>query len=98
MPRFSPEAYEAEVFSPGAVSPHRLIVTFTRRDGSEARVGEGETVFTTGSRSCTCVDFTLGDKVCLHMRARDSAFRRFARAHGLALREVARPLWAEDSQ
>jgi hypothetical protein len=30
------------------------------------------------------------------MRARERAFRRFARDYGLVLPGVARPLWAED--
>ncbi|MDE3076289.1 MAG: hypothetical protein KGJ86_12750 [Chloroflexota bacterium] len=96
MPQFRSQPYAVDVYSPGAVSPHRLTVTFTKRNGLEARVGAGETTFTTGPRSCTCVDFTLGDEVCLHMRAREHAFRRYARDRGLKVKEVARPIWAED--
>ncbi|MDE3076701.1 MAG: hypothetical protein KGJ86_14885 [Chloroflexota bacterium] len=96
MPPFRSQPYEVELYSAGATSPHRLTVTFTKPNGLEARVAAGEASFTTGPRSCTCVDFTLGDKVCLHMRAREHAFRRFARERGLKAKEVARPIWAED--
>jgi hypothetical protein len=96
MPPFKSDPYVVELYSPGAVDPTRFQVTFTTRDGSSARVGGGEVVFTTGARSCTCVDFTLGDKVCAHMRARERAFRKFARDYRLKLPEPVRPLWAED--
>ena len=96
MAAFKSDPYSVFLYSPGAVDPTRFQVTFTKRDGSSSVVSGGETVFTTGPRSCTCVDFTLGDKVCAHMRARERAFRKFARDYGLKLPAVARPLWAED--
>lgn len=93
---FKSDAYAIDLYTPGAVDPTRFQVTFTKRDGSSSLVAGGDTVFTTGPRSCTCVDFTLGDHVCLHMRARERAFRRFARDYGLKLPAVNRPIWAED--
>ena len=96
MAAFKSQPYMVELYAPGAVDPSRFQVTFTKRDGSSASVSGGEISFTTGARSCTCVDFALGDKVCAHMRARDRAFRRFARDYQLRLPEVSRPPWAED--
>ncbi|HLQ34186.1 MAG TPA: hypothetical protein VK457_15995 [Chloroflexota bacterium] len=96
MAVFKSQAYVVELYAPGAVDPNRYQVTFTKRDGSSALVSGGETTFAAAPRSCTCVDFTLGDQVCAHMRARERAFRRFARDYGLVLPGVARPLWAED--
>ena len=96
MASFKSAPYAVDLYAPGAVDPSRFQVTFTRRDGSAASVSGGELSFSTGPRSCTCVDFTLGDAVCAHMRARERAFRRFARDYRLTLPPVARPLWAED--
>jgi hypothetical protein len=96
MATFKSEPYAVELYSPGAVDATRFQVTFTKRDGSSATVSGGEISFTTAARSCTCVDFTLGDQVCAHMRARDRAFRKFARDYRLKLPPVAKPLWAED--
>jgi hypothetical protein len=96
MPRFKSQPYSVELYAPGAVDPTRYQVTFTKRDGSAALVSGGEMTFATAPRSCTCVDFTLGDQVCPHMRARERAFRKFARDYGLKAPRVARPLWAED--
>ena len=96
MAAFKSQPYTIELYSPGAVDATRFQVTFTKRDGSSASVGGGEVVFTTGARSCTCVDFTLGDQVCSHIRARERAFRKFARDYRLNIPEPVRPLWAED--
>ena len=96
MSAFSSEPYPIDLYLPGAVDASRFTVTFTAEDGGSARVGGGEIAYTTGARSCTCADFTLGGQVCLHMRARQNAFRKFARDYGLALKEPPRPLWAED--
>ena len=96
MAAFKPATYVIELYSPGAVDPDRVKVTFTKRDGSTAIVGTGEASFATAAHSCTCVDFTLGDKVCNHMRARERAFRKFARDYRLPQQESVRPLWAED--
>ncbi len=93
---FKSQPYLVELYSPGAVDPTRFQVTFTKRNGSAALVSAGDSSFLAGPRSCTCVDFTLGDQICPHMRARDRAFRRFARDYRLKLPEPARPLWAED--
>lgn len=93
---FKSDPYSVELYSPGAVDPSRFQVTFTKRDGSSSVVSGGEATFTAGPRSCTCVDFTLGDNVCVHMRARERAFRRFARDYGLQLPAATRPIWAED--
>jgi hypothetical protein len=96
MASFKSQSYPVDLYSPGAVDPARFQVTFTKRDGSSATVTGGELGFTAGPRSCTCVDFTLGDQVCAHIRARDRAFRKFARDYRLKLPAVSRPLWAED--
>ena len=96
MPAFKSPVYPVELYQSGAVDATRFQVTFTARNGTTAIVSAGETSFTTGARSCTCTDFTLEGNVCLHMRARERAFRRFARDHRLREPEVARPLWAED--
>lgn len=96
MASFKSQPYSVELYSPGAVDPSRFQVTFTKRDGSSALVSGGEMSFTTAPRSCTCVDFTLGNQVCAHMRARERAFRRFTRDYRLKVPDVARPLWAED--
>ncbi len=96
MPPFKSDVYPVEIYAPGAVSPSRMSVTFLHKDGSQARVSDGDTGYTTGPRSCTCVDFTLGDNVCVHIRGRSLAFHRFAREYGLKVKEVARPIWAED--
>lgn len=97
MAGFKSQPYGVELYAAGAVDATRFQVTFTKRDGSSATVaGGGEITFTTAPRSCTCVDFTLGDRVCAHMRAREHAFRKFARDYGLKIPAVTRPLWAED--
>ena len=96
MPPFKSQPYVVELYSPGAVDPARLQVTFTKRNGASAQISVGDASFLAGPHSCTCVDFTLGDQVCAHMRARERAFRRFARDYGLKLPSAARPLWAED--
>jgi hypothetical protein len=93
---FKSQAYTVELYSPGAVDPMRFQVTFIKRDGSSSLVASGEVVFTAGPRSCTCADFTLAGHVCAHMRARERAFRKFARDYGLKLPAVTRPIWAED--
>ena len=85
-----------ELYQPGAVDPSRFLVTFTSRKGETAIVAGGEISFTTGARSCTCMDFTLGGQVCQHMRARERAFRKFAREYRLKVPDVPKPLWAED--
>ena len=96
MAAFKSDPYFIDLYAPGAVDATRFQVTFTKRDGSSALVSGGEASFSTAPRSCTCVDFTLGDQVCPHMRARERAFRKFARDYGLKLPAVPRPLWAED--
>jgi len=96
MAAFKSDPYLVELYAPGAVDATRFQVTFTTKDGSSAIVSGGEISFMTAARSCTCVDFTLGDQVCAHMKARDRAFRRFARDYRLPLPAIARPLWAED--
>jgi hypothetical protein len=96
MAGFKSQSYPVELYAPGAVDPTRFSVTFIKRDGSTANVSGGELGYSTGPRSCTCIDFALANNVCVHMRARDRAFRRFARDYGLKLQEAARPLWAED--
>lgn len=96
MMPFKSDPYAVDLYSPGAVDPNRFQVIFTKKDGSTATVGGGETTYTTGPHSCTCVDFTLGDNVCAHIRARERAFRRFAREYGINLPASVRPLWAED--
>ena len=96
MAAFKSPPYAVELYSPGAVDPMRFQVTFTKRNGSSATVSGGEAAFTAGPRSCTCMDFALGDQVCAHMRARERAFRKFARDYRLKVPEVVRPLWAED--
>jgi hypothetical protein len=96
MAPFKSQPYAVELYAPGSVDPARFQVTFTQRNGSSAAVASGELSFTTGPRSCTCVDFTLGDQVCAHMRARDRAFRRFARDYGVKVPSPPKPLWAED--
>lgn len=96
MAGFKSDPYVVELYAPGAVDPMKLRVTFTTRDGSTAEVTGGEAAFATAARSCTCVDFTLGDQVCTHMRARERAFRKFARDYRLKVAEPPRPLWAED--
>lgn len=93
---FKSQMYPVDLYAPGAVDPSRFQVTFTKRNGSSALVSGGEASFLAGPRSCTCVDFTLGDQVCVHMRARERAFRRFARDYGLKIAAAPRPLWAED--
>ena len=98
MPAFKSPVYAIELYQPGAVDATRLQVTFTARNGDMAIVGSGEITFTTGARSCTCTDFAIGNIVCLHMRARERAFRRFAREFRLKVPEPARPLWAEDTK
>ena len=97
MAGFKSQPYPVDLYAPGAVDATRFQVTFTKRDGSSATVTGGETGFTTGPRSCTCVDFTLGNQVCAHIRARDRAFRKCARDYRLKVPAVARPLWAEDT-
>lgn len=96
MASFKSQPYTVELYAPGAVDPVRFQVTFTKRNGSSALIGAGDASYMAGPRSCTCVDFTLGDQVCQHMRARERAFRRFARDYGLKLPSAPRPLWAED--
>ncbi|MBV8083839.1 MAG: hypothetical protein JO247_03395 [Chloroflexi bacterium] len=96
MPAFKSPSYPVELYTPGAVDPTRFLVTFTSRKGETAIVAGGEVSYTTGARSCTCMDFTIGGNVCLHMRARDRAYRKFAREYRLKVAEVVRPLWAED--
>ena len=96
MASFKSSPYQVELYSPGAVDPTRFQVTFTARNGTSALVSGGEATFLAGPRSCTCVDFTLGDQVCSHMRARERAFRRFARDYRLKVPAAPRPLWAED--
>ena len=96
MPPFKSQPYMVELYSPGAVDPTRFQVTFTKRNGASAPINVGDASFMAGPRSCTCVDFTLGDQVCPHMRARERAFRRFARDYGLKVPSAPRPLWAED--
>jgi len=96
MATFKSQPYGVELYSPGAVDPTRFQVTFIKRDGSSATVSGGEIGFTTGPRSCTCVDFTLGNQVCAHMKARARAFRKFAHDYRLKLPATSRPLWAED--
>src|SRR5579862_1151287 len=96
MPPFKSQPYAVELYAPGAVDPMRYQVTFTTRNGSRALVSGGELSFTAEARSCTCVDFTLGDQVCAHIRDRERAFRKFARDYRLKLPEAPRPLWAED--
>ncbi len=96
MAPFRSQPYPVDLYQPGAVDATRFQVTFTDRKGELALVAGGEVSYTTGARSCTCVDFTLGDKVCLHIRARERAFRRFAREYRLQLPSPPRPLWAED--
>lgn len=96
MPFKSP-VYPVELYRAGAVDAERLQVIFTTRNGQTAQVSGGPEVwFTTGPRSCTCMDFSLEGQVCLHMRARDRAFRRFARDYRLPIPQAPRPLWAED--
>lgn len=85
-----------ELYSPGAVDPTRWQVTFRSPDGVRALVTSGELTYATEPRSCTCVEFALDNQVCFHMKARDRAFRRFAREYGLPQPDVRRPLWAED--
>lgn len=93
---FKSSPYAIELYSAGAVDPTRFQVTFVKRSGDTALVAGGETAYTTGARSCTCVDFTLQGNVCAHMKARDRAFRKFARDYRLKVSEPPRPLWAED--
>ncbi|HEU0166513.1 MAG TPA: hypothetical protein VFS62_01965 [Chloroflexota bacterium] len=96
MPPFKSPSYPVELYTPGAVDPNRFLVTFTSRKGETAIVAVGELSFTAGARSCTCMDFTIGGHVCLHMRARERAFSKFAREHRLRVPDVVRPLWADD--
>ena len=94
---FTSQPYVAELYAPGQVSPSRLTVVFTKRDGSQATVSAGgEISYTTGPRSCSCADFALTGDVCDHMKARERIFRRYARDYRVKTPEVKRPLWAED--
>ena len=96
VPAFRSSPYAIDLYSPGAVDPSRFTVTFLKRNGDAASVTAGDAIYTTGPRSCSCADFTLGDEVCPHIRARSRAFRKFARDYRLKLPPTERPLWAED--
>jgi len=93
---FKSQPYLVELYSPGAVDASRFLVTFTTRNGSSALVSGGDISFTAGPRSCTCMDFIIEGNVCQHIKARERAFRKFAREYRLRLPDVPRPLWAED--